>query len=326
MPPWETTSLGLHDLVERHDPRAGADGPAVHRARRLSVRRALDHRRQARAPPARPSPQPADPHRSSASPASRRTACCGSRAATTSSRPSSICRSRRITWFMRFAVFIGPVIAFIIARRWAISLQRHDRDLLLHGYETGVIVRSPDGGVQRDPRPDQPRARLHADRPTSAGTRRSSCRPARTRTASPHRKPGMDAAARPAVAVLVRRRDPEADGRTSSRRPRTTTTGDAPAHRGRPPRGIETGGQVGGDEFELEDSATGTTESSMPVGGPSQRSSRARQRSTCRSAPVVARPSVQADVGPVPSGRQSGARDQQVRCRRPGLRLEWLES
>ena len=37
------------------------------------------------------------------------------------------------------------MIAFIIARRWAISLQRHDRDLLLHGYETGVIVRSPQG-------------------------------------------------------------------------------------------------------------------------------------------------------------------------------------
>ncbi len=51
-----------------------------------------------------------------------------------------------ITWFMRIAIFVGPVIAFIIARRWAIALQRHDRDLVLHGYETGVIVRAPDGG------------------------------------------------------------------------------------------------------------------------------------------------------------------------------------
>ena len=50
-----------------------------------------------------------------------------------------------ITYFMRGAVFVGPVIAFIVARRWAISLQRHDREKLLHGYETGVIMRSPEG-------------------------------------------------------------------------------------------------------------------------------------------------------------------------------------
>ncbi|WP_139981206.1 cytochrome b [Nocardioides litoris] len=52
----------------------------------------------------------------------------------------------QITYFMRGALFIGPVIAFIITRRWCISLQRHDREKLLHGYETGVIMRSPDGG------------------------------------------------------------------------------------------------------------------------------------------------------------------------------------
>jgi ubiquinol-cytochrome c reductase cytochrome b subunit len=52
----------------------------------------------------------------------------------------------QITYFMRGAVIIGPIIAFIIARRWCISLQRHDEGKLLHGYETGVIVRSPDGG------------------------------------------------------------------------------------------------------------------------------------------------------------------------------------
>jgi ubiquinol-cytochrome c reductase cytochrome b subunit len=51
----------------------------------------------------------------------------------------------QITYFMRVAVFVGPVLAFIIARRWAISLQRHDHEKLLHGYETGVIMRSPDG-------------------------------------------------------------------------------------------------------------------------------------------------------------------------------------
>jgi len=52
----------------------------------------------------------------------------------------------QITYFMRAAVFIGPVIAFIITRRWCISLQRADNDKLLHGYESGVIMRSAEGG------------------------------------------------------------------------------------------------------------------------------------------------------------------------------------
>jgi ubiquinol-cytochrome c reductase cytochrome b subunit len=41
---------------------------------------------------------------------------------------------------------VGPVIAFLIARRWCISLQRADRDRLLHGYESGIIMRSAEGG------------------------------------------------------------------------------------------------------------------------------------------------------------------------------------
>jgi ubiquinol-cytochrome c reductase cytochrome b subunit len=51
-----------------------------------------------------------------------------------------------ITYFMRGAVFVGPVIAFLIAKRWCIALQRHDNDMLLHGYESGVILRDPQGG------------------------------------------------------------------------------------------------------------------------------------------------------------------------------------
>jgi len=47
--------------------------------------------------------------------------------------------------FLRIAIFVGPVIAFIITRRWCISLQRQDEETLLHGYETGIIMRSPDG-------------------------------------------------------------------------------------------------------------------------------------------------------------------------------------
>ena len=52
----------------------------------------------------------------------------------------------QITYFNRVAVFVGPLIAFYITRRWCISLQRHDQQKLLHGYETGVIMRSPEGG------------------------------------------------------------------------------------------------------------------------------------------------------------------------------------
>ena len=52
----------------------------------------------------------------------------------------------QITYFMRAAIFIGPAIAFFVTRRWCISLQRHDEGKLLHGYETGVIMRSPEGG------------------------------------------------------------------------------------------------------------------------------------------------------------------------------------
>ena len=52
----------------------------------------------------------------------------------------------QITYFLRAAVFVGPVIAFVVTRRWCISLQRKDNEMLLHGYETGVIMRSPEGG------------------------------------------------------------------------------------------------------------------------------------------------------------------------------------
>jgi ubiquinol-cytochrome c reductase cytochrome b subunit len=50
-----------------------------------------------------------------------------------------------ITRVMRVLVFVGPVIAFIITKRICIALQRMDRDKLLHGMETGVIMRLPNG-------------------------------------------------------------------------------------------------------------------------------------------------------------------------------------
>ncbi|HSO68949.1 MAG TPA: ubiquinol-cytochrome c reductase cytochrome b subunit [Arachnia sp.] len=51
-----------------------------------------------------------------------------------------------ITQFTRVAVFVGPVIAFMVTKRICLSLQRADRERALHGSEDGVIVRSPSGG------------------------------------------------------------------------------------------------------------------------------------------------------------------------------------
>ncbi len=47
--------------------------------------------------------------------------------------------------FVRVAVFVGPVLAFLVTRRWCLGLQRGDRERLMHGDETGIISRSPDG-------------------------------------------------------------------------------------------------------------------------------------------------------------------------------------
>ena len=51
-----------------------------------------------------------------------------------------------ITYFMRGAILVIPPIVFFLTRRWCISLQRSDNDKLLHGYETGIIMRSAEGG------------------------------------------------------------------------------------------------------------------------------------------------------------------------------------
>ncbi len=50
-----------------------------------------------------------------------------------------------ISWFTRIGVFLLPVIAFLVTKRICIGLQRQDKERLTHGYETGVITRSPDG-------------------------------------------------------------------------------------------------------------------------------------------------------------------------------------
>ncbi|WP_372453752.1 cytochrome bc1 complex cytochrome b subunit [Acrocarpospora catenulata] len=49
------------------------------------------------------------------------------------------------TIFGRFAIFLGPAIAYWITYRICIGLQRRDRDVLGHGVESGVIKRLPNG-------------------------------------------------------------------------------------------------------------------------------------------------------------------------------------
>jgi len=155
-----------------------------------------------------------------------------------------------ITWFMRIAIFVGPTIAFIIARRWAISLQRHDRDLLLHGYETGVIVRSPEGGYSELHSPIDPeraytlttRARREPlEMPQtvdSNGVPAPQARMERVRARLSHFW-FADEIQKPTIEEL--------EEAAHHRSP------DAPVIEDGHHAGIETGGQVGGDEFDLEE-------------------------------------------------------------------------
>ncbi|MFC8830276.1 cytochrome bc complex cytochrome b subunit [Streptomyces sp. NPDC057137] len=50
-----------------------------------------------------------------------------------------------ITWFVRIAVFVGPVVAFVITKRFCLGLQRRDAEKVLHGRESGMIKRLPHG-------------------------------------------------------------------------------------------------------------------------------------------------------------------------------------
>ncbi|MET7653196.1 MULTISPECIES: cytochrome bc complex cytochrome b subunit [unclassified Streptomyces] len=50
-----------------------------------------------------------------------------------------------ITWFVRVAVFVGPVVAYMVTKRICLGLQLRDRDKVLHGRETGTIKRLPHG-------------------------------------------------------------------------------------------------------------------------------------------------------------------------------------
>jgi ubiquinol-cytochrome c reductase cytochrome b subunit len=64
-----------------------------------------------------------------------------------------------ITIALRTLFFIGPPIAFWITKRICLSLQRADREKVLHGRETGTIWRYPDGRFEEIHAPLTPNER-----------------------------------------------------------------------------------------------------------------------------------------------------------------------
>jgi ubiquinol-cytochrome c reductase cytochrome b subunit len=50
-----------------------------------------------------------------------------------------------LIWFFRIGIIVLPAIAFIVTKRICLGLQRRDREKLLHGYETGRVLRLPNG-------------------------------------------------------------------------------------------------------------------------------------------------------------------------------------
>ena len=97
---------------------------------------------------------------------------------------------------MQLLLVAGPIIAFIVTRRVCIALQRKDRELLLHGFETGRIVRLPGG--------EYVEVHQHARRlRTMASARRRGGRPAHV--ATDRRPSALDAAPpRAPLAILLR--------------------------------------------------------------------------------------------------------------------------
>ena len=51
----------------------------------------------------------------------------------------------QIMWFSRIGIIVLPPLAFVITKRICLSLQRADRELVLHGKETGRLVMLPSG-------------------------------------------------------------------------------------------------------------------------------------------------------------------------------------
>jgi ubiquinol-cytochrome c reductase cytochrome b subunit len=71
------------------------------------------------------------------------------------------------TEIARYAVFIGPVVAYWVTKRICLGLQRKDLHLLEHGVETGIIRQLPSGEYIEETRPlnEEERAVLESRQP-----------------------------------------------------------------------------------------------------------------------------------------------------------------
>jgi ubiquinol-cytochrome c reductase cytochrome b subunit len=63
-----------------------------------------------------------------------------------------------VTWIFRVLVLVGPTLAFLITRAICHALADRRRDEELHGWETGRIVRNPQGGYDEIREPAHPAA------------------------------------------------------------------------------------------------------------------------------------------------------------------------
>ena len=74
------------------------------------------------------------------------------------------------TEIARYAIVIGPVVAYVMTRRICLGLQRKDLLLLERGVETGIIRQLPSGGYVEETRPltEEARAVLESRTTTAA--------------------------------------------------------------------------------------------------------------------------------------------------------------
>lgn len=71
-----------------------------------------------------------------------------------------------MTWAGRIGLLILPPLGYYIAKRICLGLQQHDREVLAHGVETGIIKLTPDGRFVEVHQPlTPPDAHGHTDLP-----------------------------------------------------------------------------------------------------------------------------------------------------------------
>ena len=221
-PNWETRAVGPHHQLEHLHPRCGDARASSSRCSGLPVPRGLGHRRHAASTTcstARATP-----------PRARR---IGAMAITfygilvINGANDIIAQAfnlsiNQITWFTRIGVFVVPPLAFLATRRFCLGLQRRDRELLLHGRESGQILRLPHGEFIEihTPISDEEKAVILA----KDDVRALEAPPATDENGVA--TPGLKGKRRRAalVAVLLRRQRREAHARPSSTRRSTTRT------------------------------------------------------------------------------------------------------